>query len=197
MEGFAYFPAIVYRDERPDLAAETLPHAVNRINSVRQDHGSVCQSGLLQHDPDFRSVADYVLVSAVDILKDQGYAVDKYDFYVAALWAQEISGSLGTNVHVHRNSQISGWLFLETPEAGAYPIYYDTRMNKAMAELDMALSDDVTNATNAIHFNNIQPGTVLFSNSWMQHQLTGANGEQPTRCLHFIVSHKERICTMC
>lgn len=197
MEGFAYFPAIVYRDERPDLAAGLLPHAINHLDAMRADQGPLCQSGMLQYDPNFRHVADYVLVSAVDILKEQGYAVDKYDFYVSALWAQEISGPLGTNVHVHKNSQISGWLFLETPETGAYPIYYDTRMNKAITELDMAPSGEVTNATNAIHFNNIQPGTVLLSNSWMQHQLTGANGEQPTRCLHFIVSHKERLCTTC
>lgn len=197
MEGFSYFPAIVYRDERPELAEEIVPHAIKYLDDVRNTQGSLCQSASLQHDPAFRSVADYLLLSAVGILQDQGYDTSRYDFYLSGLWAQEISSGSGTNVHVHKNSQISGWLFLETPENSAYPVYYDTRMNKAMIELDFAPSDQVTNATSSIHFNNVAPGTVLFSNSWMQHQLAGGNSEQPTRCLHFIVSHKERPCSTC
>jgi hypothetical protein len=88
-------------------------------------------------------------------------------------------------------------MFVDAPQGGAYPVYHDTRMNKAMIELDFAPSDEVTNATNSIHFNNIQQGTVLFSNSWMQHQLVGGNAETPTRCLHFIISHKDRPCSTC
>lgn len=197
MEGFAYFPAIVYRDERPELAEELVPHAVKYLDEVRDTQGFLCQSGSLQHDPAFRAVADYLLLSAVGILQEQGYVTSRYDFYLSGLWAQEVGRGAGTNVHVHKNSQISGWMFLETPENAAYPIYYDTRMNKAMVELDFAPSEEITNATNSIHFNNVLPGTVLFSNSWMQHQLVGGNAEQPTRCLHFIVSHKERPCSTC
>lgn len=195
MEGFAYFPAIVYRDERPELVKDLAPYAAKYLDDIRSTQGSLCQSAALQHDPVFRPVSDYLLLSAVSILQEQGYAVDQYDFYLSGLWAQEVGRGAGTNVHVHKNSQISGWVFLEAPENGAYPIYHDTRMNKAMVELDFVQGDDVTNATSAIHFNNVQSGTVLFSNSWMQHQLTGGGSEQPTRCLHFIVSHKDRICS--
>jgi uncharacterized protein (TIGR02466 family) len=155
------------------------------------------QSAPLMHDPAFREVADYLLVSSVDILRGQGYAVDRYDFYLQGLWVQEVTKGAGTNVHVHKNSQICGWFFLETPESGAYPIYHDTRKNKEMVELDFIQGSDITNATNMIHFNNMQPGSVLFSNSWMQHQLMGNMSEQPTRCIHFIVSHKERQCSTC
>jgi hypothetical protein len=82
-------------------------------------------------------------------------------------------------------------------KAGAYPIYHDTRMNKAALELDYAPSDQVENATSTIHFNNMMPGSVLFSNSWMQHQLVGGNAETPTQCVHFIISHKDRPCSTC
>jgi cytochrome d ubiquinol oxidase subunit I len=38
---------------------------------------------------------------------------------------------------------------------------------------------------------------ILAANSWMQHQLVGGNAETPTRCLHFIISHKDRPCSTC
>jgi hypothetical protein len=197
MEGFAYFPAIVYRDERPDLAEKVLPTCIQYLDQVRKPEWPMSQSAHLAHDPAFREVADYLLLSSVDLLRGQGYAVDKYDFYLSGLWAQEINRGGGTNVHVHKNSQMCGWFFLETPQSGAYPIYHDTRMNKSMIELDFVQGAEVSNATNIIHFNNMVPGSVMFANSWMQHQLTGSNADTPTRCIHFIVSHKERLCSMC
>ena len=197
MEGFAYFPAIVYRDERPDLVEKVLPTCVKYLDQVRKPEWPMCQSAHLGNDPALREVADYLLLSAVDLLRGQGYTVERYDFYISGLWAQEIKRGGGTNVHVHKNSQMCGWFFLETPQGGAYPVYHDPRMNKAMSELDFIQNDEVTNATNMINFNNMVPGTVMFSNSWMQHQLMGSSVDEPTRCIHFIVSHKERSCSMC
>ena len=197
MEGFAYFPAVVYRDERPDLAEKALPTCLQYLGKVRNADWPMQQSAPIGNDPAMRDVADYLLLSSVDLLRGQGYDVAKYDFYLQGLWAQEVGRNGGTNVHVHKNSQMCGWFFLETPQGGAYPIYHDPRMNKAMSELDFVQGDEVTNATNMIHFNNVLPGTVMFSNSWMQHQLTGSNAETPTRCIHFIVAHRERPCSTC
>lgn len=197
MEGFAYFPAVVYRDERPDLAEKALPACLQYLGEVRNPDWPMQQSAPIGNDPAMRDVADYLLLSSVDLLRGQGYDVAKYDFYLQGLWAQEVGRNGGTNVHVHKNSQMCGWFFLETPQGGAYPVYHDSRMNKAMSELDFVQGDEVTNATNMIHFNNVLPGTVMFSNSWMQHQLTGSNAETPTRCIHFIVAHRERPCSMC
>jgi hypothetical protein len=197
MEGFAYFPAIVYRDERADLVDEIVPSCLQHLDSVRQPETPMCQSGDVRHDPTFRHVADYLLLSGVEMLREQGYAVERYDFYLKGLWVQETSKASGTNVHVHKNSQVCGWMFIDTPQGGAYPVYHDTRMNKAIVELDFVSSDEVTNATSSIHFNNVQPGTVLFANSWMQHQLVSGDAKTPTRSLHFIISHRDRPCSTC
>jgi hypothetical protein len=173
MEGFAYFPAIVYRDERPDLIEEIAPACLQHLDSVRTPDYPMCQTGSVQHDPAFRRTADYLLLSGVEMLRDQGYAVERYDFYLAGLWVQETGAQSGTTVHTHKNSQVCGWMFVDAPQGGAYPVYHDTRMNK------------------------VQSGTVLFSNSWMQHQLATGNAETPTRCLHFIISHRDRPCSTC
>ena len=192
MEAFAYFPAVVYRDERPDLAEKVLPVCIQALDQVRQPDMLMVQSAHLEGQPEAREVAEYLLASAESILRSQGYSTEKYDFYLSGFWAQETKKGAGTNVHVHKNSQICGWLFLETPKDGAYPIYHDSRKNKEMVELDFDQGDEITNATNMINFQNVQPGSVLFSNSWMQHQLVNGGSELPSRCIHFIVSHKER-----
>ena len=88
MQGFAYFPALVYRDERPDLVEEILPVCIQHLDNARCDGHPMCQTGSVQHDPAFRRVADYLLLSGVEMLRDQGYVVERYDFYLAGLWVQ-------------------------------------------------------------------------------------------------------------
>ena len=197
MQGFAYFPAIVYRDERPDLVERILPTCLEHLDRVRDQASLMCQSAFIAHEPTLRELSDYLLVSAVEILRGQGYAVERYDFHISGLWAQEVKKGAGTNVHIHKNSQIAGWFFMDVPESGAYPMYHDTRTNKAMVELDFVQGEEVENATSMINFNNMQSGSVLFANSWMQHQLVGGASDHPTRCIHFIISHKDRPCNTC
>lgn len=197
MQSFAYFPALVYRDERPDLLDVVFPSALKELETAKANSPFITQTDNLTKNLSFQDLSNYLLISSVDILKSQGYATDRYDFYLSALWAQEVNKGGGTNVHVHKNSQICGWYFLDVPENGAYPAYYDTRANKCMVELNFHQGDEIINATNTVYFGNIINGTVLFSNSWMNHQLLPGKSELPTRCIHFIVSHRDRLCNIC
>jgi uncharacterized protein (TIGR02466 family) len=187
---------MVYRDERPEWVDFVGNTAAQYYASVPQD-GVLVQTGHMANEPELAFLTEYILRSATEILRGQGYEVDRYDFYLSGLWGQNVQCHGVTNVHVHKNSQISGWFFLETPEGGAYPIYHDTRMNKQMIDLDFVQGSEVMVATNAIHFNNVKPGTFLFANSWMQHQLTQNQSEQQTKTIHFIVSHKDKPCSTC
>jgi hypothetical protein len=89
-----------------------------------------------------------------------------------------------------------GWFFIEIPPSAASAVYHDTRINKNMIELDHHQQEDISFATTSIHFNNIEAGTVLFNNSWMNHQLIGADSMLPTKCIHFIISHRDIIHNM-
>lgn len=195
MDAYAYFPAYIYREERPEWVDFTLK-TVQRYYDAAPD-GLVRQTNHMANDQELKFLVDYIVESAREILRSQGYDVDRYDLYLSGLWGQDVRCQGATDVHVHKNSQICGWYFLETPEGGAYPVYHDTRMNKHMVELDYVQGGEITVATNAIHFNNVKPGTVLFANSWMQHQLMHNQSEKQTKTLHFIVSHKERQCSTC
>ena len=196
MEAFAYFPALVYREDHPDWVGYTL-QVVQKYYDAVQNDSAMAQTMHMANDPDLKFLVDYLLLAGDTILREQGYDMDKYELYLSGLWGQDVKCTGGTNVHVHKNSQICGWFFLETPEGGSYPVYHDPRMNKQMVELDYVQGTGLTNASSFVHFNNVKPGTFLFANSWMQHQLTQNTSQEQTKSVHFIISHKERACNIC
>jgi hypothetical protein len=193
---FDYFPSRIYRDERPDLAQQVLPICNVWFDEVINTNHPVCQTPNLSYEADFRQLSDYLLLSANNILREQGYLVEKYDFYLSGLWVQEIKQNSHTQCQMQKNSQICGWFFLEVPNPSPTAVYYDTRINKNMIELDFNQQDNIEFASSCIHFDNMQAGTVLLTNSWMQHQLTGSTSEQPTKCIHFTISHRDILCNM-
>ena len=196
MDAFAYFPSIVYRDERPEWV-DYAKQVVQKHYDAAPQNGVLLQTNQMASDPDLKFLVDYLLESSIDILRSQGYDVDKYEFSVSALWGQDVKCNGSTNVHVHKNSQVCGWFFLETPEGGSFPVYYDPRIQKQMIELDFVQGPELTNASSSVHFNNLKPGTVLMANSWLQHQLTQNISQTETKSVHFIVSHRDRSCSTC
>jgi uncharacterized protein (TIGR02466 family) len=196
MHRFEYFPSCVYRDEQPDWVGYTLQVA-QKYYAAAQNGGAMAQTTHMANDPDLKFLVDYLILASDTILREQGYDMDKYELYVAGLWGQDVKCTGGTNVHVHKHSQICGWFFLETPEGGSYPVYHDPRMNKQMVELDYVQGTELTNASSYVHFNNVKSGTVLMANSWMQHQLTQNMAQAETKSIHFIISHKDRPCSTC
>ena len=196
MDRYDYFPSCIYRDEHPDWVGYTR-QVVQKYYDQSASNGMLDQTAHMANDPDLKFLVDYLILATDTILREQGYDMDKYELYVPGLWGQDVKCNGGTNIHVHKHSQICGWFFLETPEGGAYPVYHEPRMNKQMVELDYVQGTELTNASSSVHFNNIKPGTILMANSWMQHQLVQNNAQALTKSVHFIVSHKDKICSTC
>ena len=196
MQTFEYFPAQVNREERPDFLDQISEICNRSLDEVRNQEANLIQSNNLLAAQELTDFKNYLLLSSVNILKEQGYSVENYDFYLSSLWAQEVNKGGGTIPHVHKNSQICGWFFTEVPEESGSVVYHDTRANKYIVELDYIQGDSILNATNSIVFDNLMAGTSLFSNYWMQHQIVGSKSEQPIRCFHFVVSHRVRACNI-
>jgi uncharacterized protein (TIGR02466 family) len=196
MDRYDYFPSSVYREEHPDWVGYTR-QVVQKYYDQAASSGMLDQTAHMANDLDLKFLVDYLILASDTILREQGYDMDKYELYVSGLWGQDVKCNGSTNVHVHKNSQICGWFFLETPEGGAYPVYHDPRMNKQMVELDYVRGAELVNASSEVHFNNIKPGTILMANSWMQHQLMQNNSKAQTKSVHFIISHKDRPCSIC
>jgi len=191
MDRYEYFPSLIYRDEQPDWVGYTL-QVVQKYYAQTTSDQALDQTLPMANDPDLKFLVDYLVLASDTILREQGYDVDRYELYVSGLWGQDVKCLGGTNVHIHKNSQLSGWFFLETPENGAYPVYHEPRMNKQMVELDYVQGSELVNASSQVHFNNVKPGTILIANSWVQHQLTQNNAQTQTKSVHFMISHRDR-----
>jgi len=195
MESYAYFSSPIYREERPEWVEETLKHSEKHYVETKQHIGEdaiVVQTGPMGKDPDLAYLTSYFRDKGVSILKEQGYLTDEHEFYVSGMWGQEFACTGSNIMHVHGDSQISGFYFLEVPEGGSYPIFDDPRAGKKMADLQAAPSDDVTMATPYVHFDNVQPGTLMLFNSWLPHMITENQAEQKTKFIHFILSQRQR-----
>lgn len=195
IQGFAYFPSIIYRDEKPEwiqkLSDLTLKYFQKQ--SDKFPNSSFIQTEDMSSDNEFFFLKNYLLETSREILQQQGYLMNKYDLYVSSLWGQSLNKDSGTNVHIHKNSQISGWFFLNAEINGSYPIYHDTRLNKQMVELDWDENNTkVSIATSWIHFKNMNPGTIMFSNSWIEHGLSVNKSNNTCKSIHFVISHTEK-----
>lgn len=195
LQAYEYFPTVVYRDEHPEWV-EYLRAATKSYFDAVDSMQPMQQTAFMANDPAFKFLTDYLILSASEILRSQGYDVGRYDFYVSELWGQSVKQG-GTNIHIHPNSQVCGWLFMDVPKDGAYPIYYDPRKTKEALDLAVVDHTQVSVASGAINFNNVVPGTVLLSNSWLQHQLIAGMSSDTTRTIHFVVSHKAKDLCQC
>ena len=186
MNCYSYFPSLVYRDEKPEWLYP-LKKYVSEYSGEVSEQNSFFQTADISESPELNDFARYILEESNKILCEQGYDVDRYNLKVN-IWAQDAYRGSSTNIHVHKNSFLCGWMFLDRPEKGSYPIYYDPRVRKSMSSPDSFVSESLTESSETCHFNNVGPGTVLISSSWLEHSLSVNNDDLPTTCLHFIVS---------
>lgn len=187
IKGYAYFPSLIYVDEILNYT-ESVKNITNKYFFKLNSELSFKQTENFNKDQSLKFFTDYLIYNSLLILEQQGYLTSKYKFFVSGLWGQQIENGAGTDRHIHKNSQLSGWLFLETPENGSYPIFFDPRIQKKSLELDFLDEEKIKNSTSAIHFKKIKPGTIIFANSWLEHLLTGNFSDKPTKCIHFIIS---------
>lgn len=198
LSAFSYFPSAIYREERPEWAASTLaacePYAVEaRGWGDLPRTFPVLQTRNMQDDPALSGLATHVRDTAINILREQRYLVERYAFWVSGMWLQEIGTYGGQPTHVHKTGQICALYFLETPESGSYPIFEDPRPGKLMSELDAEISpDEVYYGNNQVHFPNVQSGTILYSNSWLPHRIHLNGSDEHTKLIHFVVSAADR-----
>lgn len=194
ISGFTYFASAIYREELPDWVAPIRAACEPYYEEQRGEQiYPVVQTRHLAGDPALQPLANHFLQTSVEFLRDQKYLVDEYQFEVTGMWGQEI-GLNGSHVtHVHGNSHMSGFYFLETPEQGCYPVFEDPRPGKRMTDLMCEIADDqVYLANSEVHFANVVPGTLLYFNSWLPHRFLPNPGPVPARFIHFILSAQPR-----
>ncbi len=193
MEKYFYFPSCVYREEKPEWL-NTLRSVFNKYYNDLEKNNEllVSQTSSMVGDETLSFFENYLKHMAFITLQEQGYSVAEYTFYLSSIWGALISPLGNHMTHIHRESSLCGFYFLDTPKDGAYPVFEDPRPAKFALELDSIHRQEITLATPSIHFNNIKPGTILISNSWLPHRFEPNRGKGITKFVHFLVSQNKR-----
>jgi len=159
----------------------------NKIKFINgKDFGLVHHSEPLTNDIDFFKFNEFICKKSYSILDEQGYDLKDYLLSVRELWVQEFSKEGGGNhsIHSHWNGHISGFYFLKCSKNTSYPVFSDPRPGKMMIQLPEKDINQITDASEKIHFKP-SPGTFIFFNSYLGHEFTVDSGIEPFRFIHF------------
>lgn len=193
MNKYVYFPTYVYQQEKPEWVDKLRGVFDKYYSNLDKDNGLlVNQTNNMAGDEALCFFEKYLEYTAFMVLQDQGYSVGEYDFYLSAIWGHFIKPFGHHITHIHRESSLCGFYFLDTPDRGAYPVFDDPRPAKISLDLDSQPREEITSATQSIHFDKIKSGTILMTNSWLPHRFEFNQGKSATTFLHFIVSQRKR-----
>jgi len=193
MQGYAYFPTVIYREEFPEFIKESLAVAEDSYFSADQENElshQIIQTGDVSSDPRLAGLTSRIIEESTSIIDSQGYALTGATVFIADLWAQKF-GYLANNLqHVHSNRVLSGFYFLTVPKNSGHPLFSDPRQGKMMSDLPLKSNEKVDIATPNIAFDNIVNGTMLIFNSWLPHLISSHRSYDPLKFIHFNVGVK-------
>lgn len=183
MNRYDYFVTPIYREEKPEWVNDCSFKLKSFFDNKLPDQPNTDN---LVERVEFSHIRNFFLEQSFNILNDQGYVLGNEKFLVSALWGQQHGPGSYNIQHTHPNSIICGLYFLKTPENGSYPVFADPRIKKTMTQIEFK-RDELYISSEYVHFNNIIPGTFLFFNSWVDHQITLNNSNDSTDLIHFIL----------
>lgn len=177
-----------YIDKNKDWNKKLLLKRNKKFSKDVKDFGFVYHSDTILNDTRLKDFLDLIMFVSSDILNNQGYDLTNYNLCLNNLWAQKASNSGGSyhNSHVHQDSHISGFYFLECSENTSFPVFHDPRVMKKLIDLPEKNEDNITEASNTIHYN-INPGLFIFFPSYLMHEFTTNYGIDNFKFLHFSI----------
>lgn len=192
-----HFETAIYQVYKPDWIEKTLEICEPYYKSAKLSGNGfkktfpVYQTDNLQSESELNFLHTFIIQSASAILDSQGYDLSKHELYFEEMWAQEVHTYGHHFTHVHGNCHISGFYFLECPEDGVYPLFYDPRPGKVQSDLPEKNIDDITLATQTCNYKP-KPGLMMLFNSWLPHgfQLNASNLD--CKFIHFNVAARRR-----
>lgn len=135
-------------------------------------------------DPDVTDFTNHVIKESWDILKHQGYAMDKYSTFFQGMWTQTHRKNTHMPAHVHPyGCQLVGFYFLEVPNESCKLMFYDSNAGKVQNSLEQSDNTVITNASNILTFVP-KVGDLIFTNAWLPHSYVGNDTDQEFRFIH-------------
>ena len=180
------FPSAVLRDSHPEHLQAAKEVLTKYLARVKPNAWNVCQSESM-FDESLAPLLTLIAHKGFEMLEDQGYDMKSMMTTVSEFWGQEFMRNGQHMEHVHgHGAQITGFYFVGVPENSSVPVVFDPRAGKKQISLMQANPDDVTYASEQIMFK-VEPGDLMFFNSWLPHGFTRHESDEPFQFIHFNV----------
>lgn len=194
IESVLAFPTHIYTIEKLEFISQVRSVAMEAMpNDYNLDEIHPVKMSLpMQDDSRIQSFAEYVAVTAGNILADQGYLTDDMGVVFESMWCQEHYKHSGMDQHTHPGVLMSGIYFLDVPPRSSSMTFFDPRAGKVAAGFSEKDPTRITYASNSFNLAP-RPGLLVFTNSWLPHSFTRHADDQPLRFVHFninLVKHK-------
>jgi len=183
-----HFCAPIYTIDRPDFLS--VVHPISEEYLAKQERPvdeiyPAIMSGSYYADPRITEFAEFVGMTAWNILAEQGYAMGDKIVSFTEMWTQEHHKHSAMEQHIHGyGAQIVGFYFLEVPDNSSRVVFHDPRISKTMIDLPEADVSQATIASQMINFEP-KPGLMIFSNAWLAHSFTRHASEKSIKFVHF------------
>jgi hypothetical protein len=191
LENIHCFPTTIYTIKKLEFLDNVRKSAYAALNAVDHELNEIYpvkMSGDISQDPSIQDFCVYTAVTALNILREQGYNVREKGALFTEMWCQEHHKFSQMDQHIHPNgTQIVGFYFLDTPESSCVATFHDPRPGKAQLGISENDTLNVTYASNAFHFQP-EPGVLILTNAWLPHSFTKNGNTEPFRFVHFNIS---------
>lgn len=185
---FELFPSLLEIYFYPDwvnLAIEVS----NKILEKEKILDTVTHGCTMHGEKELRPLVDIVGRHSKEFLINQGYSFDNHVLIFESFWPQIFNSNGGGyhDVHVHRNTHVSGFYFLKCGLNSSYPIFHDPRPGKSMTQLPEKNEEKITPASYRAHFNPT-PGALFIFNSFLPHSFAYDLGKETFQFIHFTMA---------
>ena len=148
------------------------------------DFGHVYHSDNINEDPKLKYLVDFVGATAWNLLDSWGADLSNHTLVYESMWVQEFAKDGGGHhrIHIHENSHISGFYFLENDKA-SFPLFHDPRQGAAMTALPEKDKRKITASSRMVNFQP-EPGHLLLFPSYFPHEYVLSKGGR-FKFIHF------------
>lgn len=141
------------------------------------------QASLDLNDKSIINFYQYVVNTAWNLLKSQGYKMDGVSTYFEGAWCQEHYRYSSMDYHIHNDSKMIAFYFMECPKNPPKLTIHDPRPGKIMNDLPEENMSEISMASSIINFTPT-PGLLVYTNSWVPHSITRNKSDKPFRFVH-------------
>jgi len=157
---------------------------------LQKDFGMSHHSVDLKNDPNFKFLIDLIIEHSNHFIENSGFNVKDKKLLMTELWAQEFAklGGGHHSTHAHWNQHVSGFYFLKCSELTSFPRFYDPRAGAVMTKLPQTHVDNVTSATDIVHYK-VKPGDMIIFPGYLLHEFSVDHGIEPFRFIHWNIQY--------